>query len=85
MKLYLIFTGELRCVKSKTYTTKDGKQAVSHSVGVESNDELGMLKCNKDIVDRIDRGVVSKGDVCEFRAEFDTSYGTFRVVDVMTL
>lgn len=85
MKISVTFSGELRCVKTKTYKTKEGKQGLSYQLGIESNEELGMLRCTQDVVDLYDRGIIAKGDCCNFLAEYDSSYDTFRVYGISSM
>lgn len=82
MKINVTFTGELRCVKSKEYSTKEGKKGKTYQVGIETGEELGMIKCTQEVADKFDRGLITKGDNCQFYADYDSAYDTFRVFDV---
>ena len=84
MKVNVKTDGILIGVKAKDYTTQSGGKGTSYSLALEHCDEVGNLKCTKDVFDAISAGQFPKYGKIAICGVYDSDYKNL-VIDSIRL
>ena len=74
MKVNVFFNGILVGAKEKPYTMQNGQQGTSYSLALEHCDDVGNVKCSKDVYALVRSGAIPKYSECECHGVYDTDY-----------
>lgn len=74
MKMNVVSSGILIGAKSKEYTMQNGGKGTSYSLALEHCDEVGNVKCSKDVFDAVMAGQFPKYGKVLINAVYDTDY-----------
>lgn len=64
------FVGELRSVVKKEFTRRNGEKDYECHLTVECDGVPQYLPCSKDVGQAFENGVIKKGDMCRFTAQY---------------
>lgn len=75
------FNGELRNVVEKDYNF-NGNAGKTYTVTVEVEDGSYYMKTTKDVFEAYKLGIITKGQVCLFVADYSPQFKSMKVVEV---
>lgn len=81
------FQGELRSVNVREFNKRDNTKGYAYPIMIETKDSAYTLNTTADVYNGFVRGQLTKGQMCEFSAEYEprTNYHIFNITEVRVL